>query len=186
MRLLHLALVTPKTCKTDGGAEFPGFGLLLTCDSERSLEMCLRFRRIGLRRLERDLPGNAMEIGFTSAFLGSLYGRHHFADATPCGPIYYGFSGFGLAAVLSAILAASGLFAALLSEPKKRTAADKAAADNVIADEGADKVAADKTAMDKAAAACAAAASLATGRSSITSRQPITSDVVRIRVRTAL
>ena len=100
--------------------------------------------------------------------------------------IYCGFSASGLAAVLSAILAASGLFAALLSEPEKKTAADKAAADNAVADEGADKVAADKTAMDNAAAACAAAASLATGRSSVTSRQPITSDVVRIRVRTAL
>jgi hypothetical protein len=43
---------------------------------------------------------------------------------------------------LSAILAASALFAALLSETEKKTAADKAAADNAVADEGADKVAA--------------------------------------------
>ena len=89
-----------------------------------------------------------------------------------------------LAAAFSATLAAAGLFAAISSAPEKKTAAEKAAAGN--GNEGEDKVAADKTAMDKAAAACAAAASLATGRSSATSRQPITSEVVRIRVRTAL
>ena len=47
----------------------------------------------------------------------------------------YGFSASGLAAVLSATLAASGLFAGILSAPEKKTAADKVAADK--SDEGA-------------------------------------------------
>ena len=33
-RLLHLALVAPEACEAHGGAEFPGFGLLLPCDGE--------------------------------------------------------------------------------------------------------------------------------------------------------
>jgi hypothetical protein len=34
-RLLHLALVAPEACKAHGGAEFPGFGLLLARNGER-------------------------------------------------------------------------------------------------------------------------------------------------------
>ena len=40
-RLLHLALVAPEACEAHGGAEFPGFGLLLTGDGERALEIAL-------------------------------------------------------------------------------------------------------------------------------------------------
>src|SRR5262249_3865159 len=39
----HLALVTPEACEAHGGAEFPGFGLLLACNGERTLEVRLRF-----------------------------------------------------------------------------------------------------------------------------------------------
>ena len=42
MRFPHLALVAPKAREAHGGAEFPGFGLLLACDRERTLEMLLR------------------------------------------------------------------------------------------------------------------------------------------------
>ncbi len=34
MRLLQLALVAPEASEAHGGAEFPGFGLLLPCDCE--------------------------------------------------------------------------------------------------------------------------------------------------------
>ena len=59
---------------------------LLAADARRRVhaQNTLSFRRIRLGRIERDFPGNAMEIGFPPTFLGSLYGRHHFADATPC------------------------------------------------------------------------------------------------------
>ena len=46
-RLLHLALVTPEACEAHGGAEFPGFCLLLTGDSEGVLEIRLGFRYFG-------------------------------------------------------------------------------------------------------------------------------------------
>ena len=49
-RLLHLALVAPEACEAHGGAEFPGFGLLLASNCERVLEIGFRFRRIRLRR----------------------------------------------------------------------------------------------------------------------------------------
>ena len=40
-RLLHLALVAPEACEAHGGAEFPGFCLLLARDRERALEIGL-------------------------------------------------------------------------------------------------------------------------------------------------
>ena len=47
-RLLHLALVAPEAREAHGGAEFPGFGLLLACDCKRTLEIAFRFCRIRL------------------------------------------------------------------------------------------------------------------------------------------
>ena len=41
--LLRLALVTPEACEAHGGAEFPGFSLLLTGDGESSFEILLCF-----------------------------------------------------------------------------------------------------------------------------------------------
>ena len=38
-RLLHLALVTPEAREAHCGAEFPGFGLLLARDGERTIEI---------------------------------------------------------------------------------------------------------------------------------------------------
>ena len=66
--LLLLALVAPEACEAHGGAEFPGLCLLLTSDCECAVKIPFSFRRIGLRRFERDFPGNAMEIGFRPNF----------------------------------------------------------------------------------------------------------------------
>jgi len=46
VRLLQLALVTPEAREAYGSAEFPGLGLLLLSESERTLEVRLRFRCI--------------------------------------------------------------------------------------------------------------------------------------------
>ena len=43
-RLLYFALVAPEACEAHGGAEFPGFRLLLTCNGECALEIRFRFR----------------------------------------------------------------------------------------------------------------------------------------------
>src|SRR5215831_17886919 len=45
-RLLHLALRAPEACEAHGGAEFPGFGLLLAGDREGVLEILFCFSRI--------------------------------------------------------------------------------------------------------------------------------------------
>src|ERR1700731_974605 len=45
-RLLHLALVAPEACEAHGGAEFPGFCLLLTRDSKCAIKMLFCFFRI--------------------------------------------------------------------------------------------------------------------------------------------
>ena len=43
-RLLQLALVAPEACEAHGGAEFPGFGLLLARGGERAVVRQFRFR----------------------------------------------------------------------------------------------------------------------------------------------
>jgi len=48
--LLPFALITPKPGHAHRRAQFPGLCLLLTRDSQRTLEVRLRFRRIRLRR----------------------------------------------------------------------------------------------------------------------------------------
>ena len=45
-RLLQLALVAPEACEAHGGAEFPGFGLLLASDSKCAIKMLFCFFRI--------------------------------------------------------------------------------------------------------------------------------------------
>jgi hypothetical protein len=57
--LLYLSVVAPEAREACGGAEFPGFCLLLACDRERALEIDFRFRRISVKRLERNFPGDA-------------------------------------------------------------------------------------------------------------------------------
>src|SRR6516162_698650 len=67
-RLLHLALVTPDARETHGGAEFPGFGLLLTSDREGALEIRLSFRHIRFGRHQCDFAGCSTYIGFPQLF----------------------------------------------------------------------------------------------------------------------
>src|SRR5215467_8040760 len=51
-RLLHLALVAPEAREAHGGAEFPGFGLLLAGDFQRASEFHLSLA-LTLQREER-------------------------------------------------------------------------------------------------------------------------------------
>src|SRR5262249_23634680 len=44
--LIALSLITPEPRHAHCGAEFPGFGLLLTSNGECALEICLRLRGI--------------------------------------------------------------------------------------------------------------------------------------------
>jgi hypothetical protein len=60
--LLRLALVAPEASEAHGGAEFPGLCLLLTGNCERVAEKRFGFRGIRLRRLERNLAGDAMNL----------------------------------------------------------------------------------------------------------------------------
>ena len=47
-RLLHFTLVAPEACEAHGGAELlPGFGLLLVCDRERTVEIALCLCSVG-------------------------------------------------------------------------------------------------------------------------------------------
>ena len=70
--LLRFPLITPEPRHAHGGAEFPGFGLLLTCNRERTLEMSFSFRGVRLRRLERYFACNAMNMGLEPRFPRSL------------------------------------------------------------------------------------------------------------------
>ena len=70
--LLRLALVTPEAREAHCGAEFPGFGLLLARDRECTLEIRFSFRRIRFRRLQRDFPCNAIDLGLVPPFLGGF------------------------------------------------------------------------------------------------------------------
>src|SRR5471030_1153928 len=52
--LLRFPLITPEPRHAHGGAEFPGFSLLLTCNHERTLEMSFSLRGVRVGWLERD------------------------------------------------------------------------------------------------------------------------------------
>ena len=82
-RLLHLALVAPEACEAHGGAEFPGFGLLLAGDYKRALEVRFRFRAMVLRTHQRDFAGNAINLGLEPCFFGGFSCGNGFADAAP-------------------------------------------------------------------------------------------------------
>ena len=81
--MLRLALVAPEAREAHCGAEFPGFGLLLARDRECVLEIRFRFRRIRLRRLQRDFAGDAMDLGLAPSFLCCFRRRYRFANAAP-------------------------------------------------------------------------------------------------------
>ena len=65
------------------GAEFPGLGLLLTCNSECALEISFRFRCIRFVRLERDFTSDTIHLGLKPSFLGCINSADRFANATP-------------------------------------------------------------------------------------------------------
>jgi hypothetical protein len=82
-RLLHLALRAPEACEAHGGAEFPGFGLLLTSDCESALEMGFRVRSTRHWFHERDFASHAMDPGLKPRLFGCCHRRHRFANAVP-------------------------------------------------------------------------------------------------------
>ena len=52
-------------------------------DCESALEIRLRFRGIGLRRFERNLSSNAIDIGVEPSFLARFHRRHCCINALP-------------------------------------------------------------------------------------------------------
>src|SRR5262249_36584622 len=82
-RLLHLALVAPEPREAHGGAEFPGFRLLLASDREGTLEIIFTDRTGSLGRFPRDFSGHAMDLRLAPAFLCCLYRRHRFGNTPP-------------------------------------------------------------------------------------------------------
>ena len=81
--LLWLPLVAPESRHAHCGAKFPGFGLLLTGNRTRALEILLRFRRIRLGRQQRDFACHTIDLGLVPTFLSCFDRRHRFADAAP-------------------------------------------------------------------------------------------------------
>src|SRR5262249_13958755 len=55
-----------------------------SCDGEGLVEVRLRFRRIRLRRLQRDFAGNTIDLGLPPPFLTVLYCSHRLANVAPC------------------------------------------------------------------------------------------------------
>jgi hypothetical protein len=80
---LHLALVAPEACEAHGGAELPGFGLLLARDLQCTLEIRLRLYHIRLWRLPRDFTSHAMNLSLAPPFLRCFDRGRRFADAAP-------------------------------------------------------------------------------------------------------
>src|SRR5262249_23041156 len=66
--LLRLALIVPEPRHAHCRAQLPGFGLLLTRNRERTLEVYLRLRRVRLGRQERELARYSMDIRLTPPF----------------------------------------------------------------------------------------------------------------------
>ena len=62
-RLIPLALIAPEPRHAHSSAQFPGLCLLRACNSEGALEIRLRFRRLRLRRLQRDMMACASRAG---------------------------------------------------------------------------------------------------------------------------
>jgi hypothetical protein len=60
--LLRLPLIAPEPSHARGGPEFPRFGLLLTCNRERLLEMSFSLCEVWLRRLESYFPRNTINV----------------------------------------------------------------------------------------------------------------------------
>ena len=61
----------------------PFLNELLARNCERAVEIRFRFRCIRLRRVQRDFPGDAVDVGFAPPFLGCFHRRRCFANAAP-------------------------------------------------------------------------------------------------------
>src|SRR5262249_15562123 len=82
-RLLRLALVAPEPGEAHGGAEFPGFGLLLTGDCEGALEVSLSFGCIRIRREQCDFAAASVDLSLPPRFLSCCHRGHCFANTAP-------------------------------------------------------------------------------------------------------
>jgi len=74
---LSLALIAPELRQAHGGAELPGFRLLLACNRERSLEIRLGLGTIGLWRHQRDFAGNWISGYDLARVLAGTFGRRN-------------------------------------------------------------------------------------------------------------
>src|SRR6202040_2992409 len=63
--LIPLALIAPQPGHAHSGTEFPGFRLLCTRDRKLAVEIRFGFRRVGLRRQQRDFPSDTIDLRFT-------------------------------------------------------------------------------------------------------------------------
>src|SRR5262249_1141710 len=82
-RLVPLALFAPQPRHAHRRPQFPRLGLLSARYSERVLEIVLRFRKVRLRRLERNLAPNAIDLGLLPCFLAYWPCPGGFTDAAP-------------------------------------------------------------------------------------------------------
>ena len=80
--MLHLALVAPEAREAHGGAEFPGFGLLLTSNGEGELEIVFSRQRIGFR-LARDFPSDAIHVRFPPGFVAIFDCSYRLVNIAP-------------------------------------------------------------------------------------------------------
>ena len=82
-RFPTLALRAPEAGEAHGGAEFPGFGLLLTCKRERVVKIFFRFRYILVRLFQCYFASDAINLGVPLPFLRCVCRRHGFANGSP-------------------------------------------------------------------------------------------------------
>ena len=77
------ALIAPEPRHAHCGAQFPGLGLLLTRNCERTLEVRFRFHRVRRGRLKRDFTRNAIGLGLEPSFLSSFDCADGIVNVTP-------------------------------------------------------------------------------------------------------
>src|SRR5262249_60091117 len=81
--LVPLALFAPQPRQAHRRPQFPGLGLLSSRYSKRALEIVLRSRKVRLRRLQRNLARNAIDLRLVPCFLAYLHCPRRFVDAAP-------------------------------------------------------------------------------------------------------
>jgi hypothetical protein len=76
-----LALLAPQPGQAHRRAQLEGFGLLLTRNDQRALQMRFCSRHAGRGRQQRDFAGDAMNVGLAPFLAGRIGGRYRLADA---------------------------------------------------------------------------------------------------------